>query len=227
MSSAFNTPAADFPTFTTRKFPAGADPAVNIPGFAYFGREPYSYIQRVEQRYQFTDNFSWTIGRHNTKFGADVNYLPLTATFTVNYGGVYDFGSLQCSCLGLCKSGAGRLPDFPDLSPVQSYGAGLPGDFIQGLGGPSDTFKNIPIGVFWQDSWRISPKVTLNYGLRYDVEIPPKFKPPQGLALPAYNVGIAERNSDRQEQFPAAYRLGLGSPGQRQDRGARIVWHLL
>jgi len=61
---------------------------VNIPGFAYFGREPYSYIQRTEKRYQFTDNFSWTIGRHDTKFGGDFNYLPLDATFTVNYGGV-------------------------------------------------------------------------------------------------------------------------------------------
>ena len=172
--------------FYNTKIPGGSDPAVNIPGFAYFGREPYSYIQRVEQRYQFTDNFSWTIGRHNTKFGVDVNYLPLTATFTVNYGGVYDFGSFSSSNLGFVSP----IPNtpFPDLSPVQAYGAGLPGDFIQGLGSPSDSFKNIPIGAFWQDSWRVSPNVTLNYGIRYDVEIPPKFKAPQGLALPAYNV---------------------------------------
>ena len=46
--------------FYNTAIPGGSDPAVNIPGFAYFGREPYSYIQRVEQRYQFTDNFSWT-----------------------------------------------------------------------------------------------------------------------------------------------------------------------
>src|ERR1700728_3011066 len=76
--------------FYNTAIPGGADPAVNIPGVAYFGREPYSYIQRVEQRYQFTDNFSWTIGRHNMKFGGDLNYLPLTEIFTVNYGGVYD-----------------------------------------------------------------------------------------------------------------------------------------
>ncbi len=172
--------------FYNTQIPGGSDPAVNIPGFAYFGREPYSYIQRVEQRYQFTDNFSWTVGRHNMKFGADVNYLPITAIFTVNYGGVYDFGSFSSSALGF----ASPIPNtpFPNLSPVQSYGAGLPGDFIQGIGSPSDSFKNIPIGAFWQDSWRVNPRVTLNYGLRYDVEIPPKFKPPQGLALPAYKL---------------------------------------
>ncbi len=174
--------------FYNTQIPGGADPAVNIPGFAYFGREPYSYIQRVEQRYQFTDNFSWTVGHHNMKFGADVNYLPLTATFTVNYGGVYDFGAFSAAALGFVNPVPGGLPDFPDLSPVQSYGAGLPGDFIQGIGSPTDKFKNIPIGAFWQDSWRINPRVTLNYGLRYDVEIPPKFAPPQGLALPAYNL---------------------------------------
>jgi hypothetical protein len=174
--------------FYNTQIPGGSDPAVNIPGFAYFGREPYSYIQRVEQRYQFTDNLSWTIGRHNTKFGADLNYIPTTATFTVNYGGVYDFGSFSAESLGFVNPNPAALPDFPTLSAVQAYGAGLPGDFIQGIGSPSDSFKNIPIGAFWQDSWRVSPTLTLNYGVRYDVEIPPKFTPPQGLALPAYNL---------------------------------------
>ncbi|HEX6820774.1 MAG TPA: TonB-dependent receptor [Candidatus Sulfotelmatobacter sp.] len=174
--------------FYNTQIPGGSDPAVNIPGFAYFGREPYSYIQRTETRYQFTDNFSLSVGRHNMKFGGDVNYLPLTATFTVNYGGVYDFGSFGAGSLGFVNPAPGSLPNFPDLSPVQSYGAGLPGSFVQGLGSPSDKFKNIPIGVFWQDSWRINPKLTLNYGVRYDVEIPPKFKQPQGLALPAYRL---------------------------------------
>jgi hypothetical protein len=162
--------------FYNTQIPGGSDPAVNIPGFAYFGREPYSYIQRVENRYQFTDNFSWTIGRHNTKFGADFNYLPISATFTVNYGGVYDFGPIN----------AFPLP-FPQLSSVQAYGAGIPQDFIQGLGSPSDSFSNKALGLFWQDSWRIRPNVTLNYGARYDIEIPPTLKPPDALAVAAYN----------------------------------------
>jgi carboxypeptidase family protein len=192
--------------FYNTQIPGGSDPAVNIPGYAYFGREPYSYIQRVEQRYQFTDNFSWTIGRHDTKFGADFNYLPLTAIFTVNYGGVYDFGTFSASDLGFTNPTG--LPPFPDLSAVQAYGAGLPGDFIQGIGSPSDSFHNIPIGVFWQDSWRASPKVTLNYGVRYDVEIPPKFTPPQGLALPAYNL-LGLQKGIRTDKNNVQPRIGL------------------
>jgi hypothetical protein len=163
--------------FYNTAIPAGADPAVNIPGFAFIGREPYSYIQRVEQRYQVTNNFSWTIGRHDTKFGVDINYLPLSATFAVNYGGNYDFGNF-----------AAFPSPFPFLNAVQAYGAGLPGDFDQGLGSPSDSFHNIPIGAFWQDSWRINPHVTLNYGVRYDVEIPPTFKPVTALGQAGYNI---------------------------------------
>ena len=170
--------------FYNTKIPGGSDPAINIPGFAYFGREPYSYIQRVEQRYQFTDNFSWTIGRHSTKLGVDVNYLPLSATFTVNYGGVYDFGGVSAANLGISVPGL----SIPGLNAVQAYGAGIPGDFIQGIGSPTDSFHNTPIGAFWQDSWRLSPRLTLNYGVRYDVEVPPSFKQPQGLALPAYHL---------------------------------------
>jgi hypothetical protein len=177
--------------FYNTAVPGGSDPAVNIPGFAYFGREPYSFIQRTEQRYQFSDNLSWTIGSHNTKLGADFNYIPLKAIFTVNYGGVYDFGSLAASNV-IPGAIFNSLPtafaqSVPGVSAVQSYGLGIPGDFIQGLGSPSDSFTNFPIGAFWQDSWQVRRGLTLNFGLRYDVEIPPKFKAPSALAQSGYN----------------------------------------
>ncbi len=170
----------------------GGDPAANVLGAAFIGREPYSYIQRTEQRYQITDNFSWTMGRHDTKFGVDFNYLPLTATFAVNYGGNYDFGSLTAS-QGLGATLYNSLPPslqqiIPGFSPVQAYGLGVPQTLVQGIGNPYDSFTNIPLGFFWQDSWRARPNLTLNYGIRYDVEFPPQFAPPGPLALPAYNA---------------------------------------
>jgi hypothetical protein len=189
--------------FYNTEIPAGADPAINITGIAYFGREPYSYIQRTEQRYQFTDNFSWAIGAHDTKFGVDFNYLPIDAIFTVNYGGVYDFGSFSAANLGFPSA-------FPELSPVQAYGAGLPGTFVQGLGSPSDSFANKPLGLFWQDSWRVRSNLTLNFGVRYDVEFAPKFTPPQGLAFPAYQLlglqkGIETDKNNFQPRLGLAY----------------------
>src|SRR5207253_7524918 len=162
--------------------PSGSTPAVNLLGYAFIGREPYSYIQEVEKRFQFTDNFSWTRGRHDTKLGVDFNHIPVTAGFTVNYGGVYDFGSVS----------AYPTP-FPALNPVQAYGAGLPGTYIQGIGNPNDKFTNQPLGLFWQDSWRARSNLTVNYGMRYDIEFPPQFAPPTGLGLEIGRASCRER----------------------------------
>jgi len=195
--------------------PGGGDVAVDIPGYAYFGREPYSFIQRTEQRYQFTDNFSWTIGRHNTKFGGDFNYLPLTGTFTVNYGGLYNFGTTDsanffpnlCSANGLPAT---LCPTFPSFTPIQSYGLGFPNELVQGYGSPTDSFSNKPLGVFWQDSWRATPTVTLNYGLRYDIEFPPQLSPLNATARAAYNElglqkGIQTDTHNFQPRFGMAW----------------------
>lgn len=187
--------------------PGGADVAVNIPGFAYFGREPYSYIQRTEQRYQFADNFSWSIGRHDTKFGFDFNYIPITATFTVNYGGVYSFGALTNSqVLGTLPAALESL--VPGFNAVQAYGLGVPQTLVQGIGNPHDSFSNKPLGVFWQDSWRVRPNFTLNYGVRYDIEFPPQLASPDPLALAAYN-SLGLQKGIQTDTNNVAPRLGI------------------
>jgi carboxypeptidase family protein/TonB-dependent receptor-like protein len=149
--------------------PGGGDVAINIPGVAFFGREPFSFVDRVEQRHQISDNFSLIKGKHSFKFGEDVNHLPITADFTVNFGGIYNFGELS----GLSVSPA--FAAFPNFSAVQSYGLGLPQVFIQGIGNPHDAFSMTSLGFFAQDSWRISKNLTLNYGVRYDYELTPTF----------------------------------------------------
>jgi hypothetical protein len=187
--------------------PGGSDVAVDIPGFAFTGREPYSYIQRTEQRYQFTDDLAWTIGHHSTKMGVDFNDVKVGATFTVNYGGVYGFGALDATQLNF-PSGI-----FPQFSPVQAYGLGIPSTLVQGIGNPTDNFTNKPLGVFWQDSWQFRPNLTINYGMRYDVEFPPQFAPPGGLALAAYNrLGLQKGiQTDTNNVQP---RIGIAwSPG--------------
>ncbi len=173
------------------------------PGFGFVGREPYSFIQRVEQRYQFTDNFSWTLGRHDTKFGVDFNYLPLTATFTVNYGGVYNFSSLSATQFGFPSA-------FPELTGLQAFGLGIPSTLVQGIGNPKDSFSNKPLGLFWQDSFRVRSNLTFNLGVRYDVEFPPQLAPLSGLPLAAYNQlglqkGIQTDNNNIQPRVGMAW----------------------
>src|SRR5438270_3424086 len=86
--------------------PGGGDVAVNIPGVAFFGREPFSFVNRVEQRHQISDNFSVIKGHHSFKFGGDVNHLPVTADFTVNFGGIYNFGEVSATSLSPAFAGA-------------------------------------------------------------------------------------------------------------------------
>ena len=179
--------------FGYSNLPGGSALGVNIPGYAYFGREPYSTVNRRETRYQFTDNVTWTHGRHTFKFGADTNIILLRPSnspqiFELDFGGVANFGPLPASTFGLpdCISlttgphngacASGELV-VPGATPLQAYGLGVPTTYIQGIGTSNTPFDNIPFGFFAQDSWRITPKLTLNYGLRYDVEISPLFAP--------------------------------------------------
>ena len=182
----------------SRQAPGGSQVAVNIPGVAFFGREPFSYVNRKELRNQWTDSFTWTLGSHTLKFGADVNYLPLEADFTVNFGGIYNFGdagvpsgftAAQCQAFGLGNNANCALP----ITAVQTYGAGVPQNFIQGVGNPHDEFSNKTLGFFVQDTWRVARNVTINYGVRYDVEYTPTFAASTALAQEAQNrLGITQ-----------------------------------
>ena len=176
----------------------GSDVAVNIPGYAFIGREPFSYVNRVEQRYQFLDSFSITKGTHNIKFGVDYNLIPLTADFTVNFGGLYDFGQVAVSS------------SAPPLNPIQAYGAALPQYLVQGVGNPHLSFNNNTIGAFVQDSWRMTPRLTVNYGLRYDVEFLPQQAPSTVLAGAAFKTlgitkGIPPDNDNFSPRVGVAY----------------------
>jgi hypothetical protein len=191
--------------------PGGSDVAVNIPGFAFTGREPYSFIQRTEQRYQFSDNLTWALASHSMKIGVDFNYIKVGAIFTVNYGAEYGFGGLDATQLNFPAT-VGPI-SVPGFSPVQAYGLGIPSTVVQGIGNPKDNFNNKPLGVFWQDSWRARPNLTLNYGVRYDVEFPPQLAAPTDLALAAYNqLGIQKGiQTDTNNVQP---RVGIAwSPG--------------
>jgi hypothetical protein len=171
--------------------PGGSLPAVNITGFAFFGREPFSTEDRTEKRYEWTDDLTWSKGGHTFKFGGDVNLLQLRSSqseiFTLNYGGVYSFGGLDAGTVDPAFAGA------PGFSAVQTYGLGIPSSFIQGIGTSNRPFDSKTLGVFAQDSWKINRKFTLNYGVRYDIEWQPIFTPSTSLNQAGENAfGVVE-----------------------------------
>jgi hypothetical protein len=204
--------------FGFAQLPGGSDIGVNIPGYAYFGREPYSTVDRIERRFQFTDHVSLIRGNHTFKMGGDFNLIQLRSgkaqIFELDYGGVVNFGGLATSAVS-----GGAIPDSVPLptgqtvqlfgtTGLQSYGLGIPTTYIQGIGQSNQPFDNIPLAVFFQDSWRASKHLTINYGLRYDAEVTPLFSP-----LNSFNAA-AEKALGVVEGIPRDYnnvapRLGI------------------
>ena len=171
--------------FGFSQLPGGDLIAVNIPGTGYFGREPYSPVDRIERRFQFTDSISVLRGKHSFKMGADVNVIQLRSAkeqiFQLDFGGVANFGGISLAA------------GVPNTTGLQSYGLGVPISYIQGIGSSNQPFDNLPFGFFFQDSWRLNKRFTINYGVRYDVEITPLFTPLPGINAAAEQaLGVTE-----------------------------------
>jgi Carboxypeptidase regulatory-like domain/TonB dependent receptor len=177
--------------------------AFNISGTAFIGRELFSPVVRSETRYEFTDNVNVVHGNHNFKFGGDIAFIRIPeAIFELNFAGLFNFGGLSAATLNPAFAGA------PDFTPVQQYGLGFPANFIQGFGNPVSSISNKPMAFFAQDSWKIRPNLTLNYGVRYDYELTeqipalPLRDPLSGINLSAADVLAAQDAMGVQQGFP-------------------------
>jgi hypothetical protein len=206
-------------TFTSQN---GQGTAYNISGVAFIGRELFSPVIRTETRYQYTDNVTWLAGNHSFKFGGDANFISVNAIFELNFAGLYNFGGLSATTLAPFPTvGTFSAPAF---EPVQQYGLGFPGNFIQGFGNPFSDLGNKPFALFAQDSWKITPNFTLNYGVRYDYEhtaqlAPIDFVDPlSGIAVPASST----------QQFYDAFGIQQGFPRDKNNFAPRIgfAWDL-
>jgi hypothetical protein len=157
--------------------------ALQIAGTGFMGANPFSPVDRVEKRHQIRDNVTMAKGSHTLKFGGDVNWISGDARFDLNFPALFNFSQQSVGAIdsvgGLaCDSPALPIEQrCPAITPVQSYGLGYPGVFIQGFGDPFSTLNNKPIAFFAQDTWRIGRRFTLNYGVRYDYEFTSQFAP--------------------------------------------------
>jgi Carboxypeptidase regulatory-like domain len=203
--------------FGFAELPGGSDIGVNIPGSAYFGREPYSTVDRIERRFQFTDHVSIVHGKHTFKVGGDVNLVQLRSgkqqIFELDYGGDVNFGGLAISNFGLPNSvtlPSGNTVQLFGANGLQAYGLGIPTTYIQGIGQSNQPFDNIPIAFFGQDSWHATRNLTFNFGLRYDVEITPLFAPATAVNAAAEKAlgvveGIPRDNNNVAPRFGVAW----------------------
>lgn len=218
--------------------------AFNIADNSFIGRELFSPVDRVENRFQFTDNLTFVKGSHTMKFGADFNYVEIPSfIFELNFAGLFNFGSnaannfipgLPTPCPTLATTPT-ALSCTPQLNPVQSYGIGFPTSYIQGIGNPVGSYTNAPLAFFAQDSWKARKNLTINYGFRYDVEFTKQIAPTPftdtltGIQLSAADLLAAQDVLGVQQGIPrdknnfaprAGFAYDVFSDGKTIVRGA-------
>jgi hypothetical protein len=115
--------------------------------------------------WQFSDGLGWSHGRHNFKFGGQLFNQTIKTFYAGNNGqlGLMDFdGRYTSPAVG--GSGGDGGADFV-LGLNFQYGRGV------STGKTWQQFSNV-IGVYAEDTWRLTDRLTLNLGLRYDAHTP-------------------------------------------------------
>jgi len=123
-------------------------PVINVSGLPQLGSDKADPRQRVDTNWHFMDNISWKSGKHDIKFGYEFRRTSISQIFDRVFRGRLGFDSLSTFLQGV-----------PLTSPFHSLQ--VTGDTNR------NTFENSH-AFYLQDSYRLSRRLTLNLGLRYD-----------------------------------------------------------
>jgi hypothetical protein len=178
-------------------------PFISISGGATLGNDFEGELPQIGNTYQLSDNLTKVIGSHTTKFGIDFRNQRFLQTLYFDPNGDFSyFGGGLNDPIALDVNGNQNL--YPN------YLLGLPDSYLQGSAQTEDVRGN-SIYLFAQDSWKIKPNLTLNYGLRWEFNQPIY---DAGLRYQTFRPGQA----DTVFQYtgdPAMFPLGLVIPGDK------------
>jgi hypothetical protein len=132
---------------------------------------------------QVLDHVSVLHGKHAFKFGGEMLYNQSTSDVTANAKGPIRFSSIQDFFSGFpngVPNAAGKVPDKRGTATI------LTGDLLRHF-----TFSGY--ALFLQDDWRVKPRLTVNFGLRYELNTVPKERDnQQGNFNPSFPTGVEQ-----------------------------------
>jgi hypothetical protein len=153
--------------------PIGIPPAVTITGGFEIGTATF-YPRPAypdERRWQTTDTVLWVHGNHTVKFGGDYIHTDDLAENLSDYYGDYAYTSL-----------GNYLADYYlSQSPSTAASAHHYSTYAQGFGPLGFDFQTGDYAGFIQDEWKVSPRLSINGGLRYEFEQTPSAQLPNSL----------------------------------------------
>ncbi len=137
-------------------------PFISVNGGFTIGNNYQGQLPQTGNTLQFSDNYSRILGSHSLKFGGDVRFQKFDQLLYFDVNGDYTFTSTT-------SSPTGNDLGFADSYP--NYLLGLPNNYFQGSA-QHERVRSTSLYLFAQDSWKIKPNLTLNYGLRWEMNSP-------------------------------------------------------
>jgi hypothetical protein len=164
-------------------------PNLAFPGGIVVGRNGNVPQETIQKKHQFRDDLTYNRGNHGFKFGADFVWEP-------TLGGIFAFTSAPSYSFnfdpGDIANNPGQFPqgfrthqvlpgpitcstftDSSDCKAADLEGIGVVGEIDLAGGDPSFNLRDGAKQFAWyvQDDWKLSPRFTLNIGVRYDVDL--------------------------------------------------------
>jgi len=151
--------ALGFLTVTPDDPKGTAPPLMSVVGNFNLGPSPQGPTKIHDTTFQYQDTLSWTHGRHDLKFGADLRWVENNFDYDFYNNGSFTFGQY------------GPL--------AGTFTGNALADFVGGFFDNYYQFSNASYGIrthsyyfFAQDSWKATKRLTLSYGLRYEYNSP-------------------------------------------------------
>ena len=173
----FDPATLGFPSSYAGQVPIKMFPRFNVTDYINLGRGGFN--REPTNTYSFQPNMTLIRGNHTARFGADIRFTQYAQQFSGRAAGEFNFNRNLTrfnfnndNANPNVPAGIGRSPTSRVIPSPRSSSVRRPNAFVENQLFPIYMWKYY--APWFQDDWKITPKLTLNFGARWDFNGPPK-----------------------------------------------------